>query len=152
MTARHQGYLTRAQIGLNPPKSVTALNGRRMEGVAVHHGAGATPTTHTACITTWRAYQRMHMSDPRDPKVDIAYNYGVCPHGYVLEGRTWRYQPGANGIPWNSDDMVSFGRAIREGFLAVCTNDVERLTGQPARSVRHMIEENAGMLRAAAAG
>lgn len=51
------------------------------------------------------------------------------------------------GIPWNSDDMVSFGRAIREGFLEICTDDVERLTGRPARSVRRMIEENAQMLR-----
>jgi NAD(P)H dehydrogenase (quinone) len=55
-----------------------------------------------------------------------------------------------NGIPWNSDDMVSFGKAIREGFLELCSNDVERLTGRPARSVRQMIEENAEMLRAAA--
>ncbi|MEY4720874.1 MAG: hypothetical protein RIQ46_599 [Pseudomonadota bacterium] len=55
-----------------------------------------------------------------------------------------------NGIPWNSDDMVSFGRAIREGFLAIRSDDVERLTGRPARSVRRMIEENAAMLRAAA--
>jgi len=53
------------------------------------------------------------------------------------------------GIPWNSDDMVSFGRAIREGFLEVCSKDVERLTGRPARSVRQMIEENAQMLRSA---
>jgi hypothetical protein len=40
------------------------------------------------------------------------------------------------GVPWNSDDMVSFGRAIREGFLEICTDDVERLTGRPARSTR----------------
>jgi NAD(P)H dehydrogenase (quinone) len=52
------------------------------------------------------------------------------------------------GIPWNSDDMVTFGRAIREGFLAICSGDVERLTGRPARSVRQMIEDNAAMLRA----
>jgi NAD(P)H dehydrogenase (quinone) len=51
------------------------------------------------------------------------------------------------GIPWNSDDMVSFERAIREGFLDVCTDDVERLTGRRARSVRELIEANAGMLR-----
>jgi len=54
------------------------------------------------------------------------------------------------GIPWNSDDMVTFGQAIREGFLEICSYDVERLTGRPARSVRQMIEENAEMLRAAA--
>jgi len=52
------------------------------------------------------------------------------------------------GIPWNSDDMVSFERAIREGFLDVCTDDVERLTGRRARSVRELIEANADLLRA----
>lgn len=54
-----------------------------------------------------------------------------------------------SGIPWNSDDMVTFGQAIREGFLDICTGDVERLTGRPARSVRQMIEDNVEMLRAA---
>ena len=54
------------------------------------------------------------------------------------------------GIPWNSDDMVTFGRAIREGFLELCTDDVTRLLGRPARSVRAMIEANKDMLRAAA--
>jgi NAD(P)H dehydrogenase (quinone) len=54
------------------------------------------------------------------------------------------------GIPWNSDDMVTFGEAIREGFLELCSDDVLRLTGKPARSVRQMIEEHADMLRAAA--
>jgi NAD(P)H dehydrogenase (quinone) len=53
------------------------------------------------------------------------------------------------GIPWNSDDMVTFGQAIREGFLEVCTDDVERLTGRKARSVRAMIEANVEMLRGA---
>jgi NAD(P)H dehydrogenase (quinone) len=53
------------------------------------------------------------------------------------------------GIPWNSDDMVTFGQAIREGFLQVCSDDVERLTGRPARSVRQMIEDNVEMLRSA---
>lgn len=51
------------------------------------------------------------------------------------------------GLPWNSDDMVSFERAIREGFLDICTDDVERLTGRKPRSVRRLIEENADMLR-----
>jgi NAD(P)H dehydrogenase (quinone) len=51
------------------------------------------------------------------------------------------------GIPWNSNDMVSFERSIREGFLDVCTDDVLRLTGRPARSVRELIEANADFLR-----
>lgn len=51
-----------------------------------------------------------------------------------------------NGIPWNSDDMVSFGRAIREGFLELCSDDVQRLTGRPARSVRQLIEDHRALL------
>ena len=53
-------------------------------------------------------------------------------------------------IPWNSDDMVTFGAAIRGGFLAICSDDVERLLGRPARSVRQMIADNVEMLRGAA--
>jgi NAD(P)H dehydrogenase (quinone) len=53
------------------------------------------------------------------------------------------------GIPWNSDDMVTFGAAIREGYLELCTQDVFKLTGKPARSVRQMIEDNRDMLRRA---
>ena len=52
------------------------------------------------------------------------------------------------GIPWNSDDMVSFERAIREGHLDICNNLVEQLTGRKARSVRAMLEANAQLLRA----
>jgi NAD(P)H dehydrogenase (quinone) len=33
-------------------------------------------------------------------------------------------------IPWSSDDMVSFGRSIREGYFDVLTDHVERLTGR----------------------
>ncbi len=51
------------------------------------------------------------------------------------------------GIPWNSDDMVSFERSIREGWLDVCTDDVELLTGRKPRSVRQLIEKNVGLLR-----
>ena len=57
-----------------------------------------------------------------------------------------------NGIPWNSDDMVTFGEAIRKGFLDLRTDDVETLTGRKARSVREMVEANKDMLVAAAKG
>jgi NAD(P)H dehydrogenase (quinone) len=53
-------------------------------------------------------------------------------------------------IPWNSDDMVSFERSIREGFLDICTDDVERLTGHKARSVQQMIDAHRELLRQAA--
>jgi NAD(P)H dehydrogenase (quinone) len=54
-----------------------------------------------------------------------------------------------SGIPWNSDDMVSFEAAIRGGWLDILSDDVERLTGHKPRSVRQMIEANASFLREA---
>jgi len=36
--------------------------------------------------------------------------------------------------------VASFGRAIREGYLASCTDVVARLTGKPARTLRAVIE------------
>jgi NAD(P)H dehydrogenase (quinone) len=53
------------------------------------------------------------------------------------------------GIPWNSEDMVSFERAIREGCLDICTDDVQRLTGRRARSVRDLIQANTSLLKGA---
>lgn len=45
----------------------------------------------------------------------------------------------ANGFPWNSDDMVSFEAAVRDGHFAILSDDVERLTGTPPRSLRDML-------------
>ena len=41
--------------------------------------------------------------------------------------------------PWSSDDMVSFERAIREGFFDVISNDVEKLTGKKPRPLREVL-------------
>ncbi|MCC6201942.1 MAG: NAD(P)H-binding protein [Gammaproteobacteria bacterium] len=53
------------------------------------------------------------------------------------------------GIPWNSNDMVTFEASIRGGHFAVLSNDVEHLTGRKPRSVRQLIELHAAMLQAA---
>lgn len=57
-----------------------------------------------------------------------------------------------NAIPWSSDDMVSVERAVREGYLAVISDDVERLTGRKPRSVRDFAEERSADLKAACGG
>lgn len=54
-----------------------------------------------------------------------------------------------SGVPWNSNDMVSFEAAIRGGHFAIISDDVEKLTGRKARNVRQLIEANAALLRAA---
>jgi NAD(P)H dehydrogenase (quinone) len=42
-------------------------------------------------------------------------------------------------IPWSSDDMVSFGRSIREGFFDVLTDHVERITGRKPKPLRDVL-------------
>lgn len=47
----------------------------------------------------------------------------------------------AAGLPAPAVQLiVSFGEAVRRGFLAKVTSDVQALTGKPARSVREVLE------------
>lgn len=41
-----------------------------------------------------------------------------------------------DGVPWCSDDMVSFERTIREGYFAIISDDVEKLTGHKPQALR----------------
>lgn len=45
-------------------------------------------------------------------------------------------------IPWCSTDMVSFDRAIREGYFNVLTDHVQRLSGHPPRSLHEVMMAN----------
>lgn len=47
--------------------------------------------------------------------------------------------------PWSSDDMVSFERAIREGFFAVLSDHVRTLTGKPPRPLHDVLVQYQGM-------
>jgi NAD(P)H dehydrogenase (quinone) len=42
-------------------------------------------------------------------------------------------------IPWSSEDMVTFGRSIREGFFDVLTEHVEGITGRKPRALRDIM-------------
>ncbi len=53
------------------------------------------------------------------------------------------------GVPWSSDDMVTFERAIRTGHLAVISDDVKKLTGREPQSVHSVLLERASALRGA---
>lgn len=55
-------------------------------------------------------------------------------------------------IPWPSEEMVSFERAIREGHFAVLSDDVEKLTGHQPRSLRQVFEQHAAAILAVGAG
>jgi len=56
-----------------------------------------------------------------------------------------------NNFPWNSDDMVSFEIAVRDGHFAILSNDFERLTGLRPKSLRTLLEQHREAIMAAAA-
>ena len=88
-------FVTRSGWDAKPPKSAYSALGT-VRGVVIHHGASPTPTDHGSCSDTVRAYQNTHLNHPTEPYIDIAYNFLVCPHGHVYEGRGW-HRGGANG-------------------------------------------------------
>ena len=45
-------------------------------------------------------------------------------------------------IPWASEGMVTFGQSIREGFMDVLSDDVERITGRAPRTLRSVFEQH----------
>jgi NAD(P)H dehydrogenase (quinone) len=42
-------------------------------------------------------------------------------------------------IPWSSEDMVTFGRSIREGFFDIRSDSVERITGRKPIPLREIM-------------
>ncbi|MEL1251406.1 SDR family oxidoreductase [Aurantiacibacter gilvus] len=47
-------------------------------------------------------------------------------------------------IPWASEGMVTFGKSIREGFMDVDSDDVERITGNKPRTLKSVFEQYQG--------
>jgi NAD(P)H dehydrogenase (quinone) len=49
---------------------------------------------------------------------------------------------------WGSEEMMSYERAIREGYFAIASHHVKLLTGRPARSLREVYEATRSQLPA----
>jgi NAD(P)H dehydrogenase (quinone) len=57
--------------------------------------------------------------------------------------REYQEDMSSSPIPWNSDDMVSFSRAIRLGHMSSLSDAVQLLSGRAPRSMRSVLEEAA---------
>ncbi|MFM9796513.1 peptidoglycan recognition protein family protein [Streptomyces turgidiscabies] len=131
--------VTRAQLGW--PASA-APSQATTNGVKVHYEGTEVSTRlltdHAACIAEWKAIRASHLANTEENYSDIAYNYGACPHGYLLEGRGLGRRTGANGnqtlnkahyaivglvgdegLTEPTDDMLS---AIRDGIELLRAN------------------------------
>jgi hypothetical protein len=97
--------VTRAAWGARKPRSVTPLDPDDFKGAAVHYTAMDADRVwdHHDCASRVRGVQRFHM-DTRGWQ-DIAYNFLVCQHGYVFEGRGWGVR--SAGQTWGNDSHVA---------------------------------------------
>lgn len=69
-------------------------------GVAIHYVGGKgklTPSSHKKCANIVKSIQTGHLNNKAEGYIDIAYNFLVCTHGYVYEGRGLHRRSGANG-------------------------------------------------------
>jgi hypothetical protein len=95
--------VTRSEWGAKSPKSVTKLAGKNVRGMAIHYsgGAGERKVDHNSCPKIVRGIQAYHMVTQK--WTDIAYNFLVCWHGWVFEGRGWDVRSAANGTNYGND-------------------------------------------------
>lgn len=140
--------VTRAQWGARAPKRITRgnLNAHstgHWNGPTVKVG-GSTGWAHSKCAALVRGIQNFHM-DGRGWS-DIAYNFVVCQHGYVFEGRGLNVVNGANGtnsgnrsshaIMWMAGPGNRFTDGEKAGFKA-CVDYVGRKTSAPNDAIGH---------------
>lgn len=99
--------IARDEWGARPPKrrdTATLSKGQQIHWSAV---PGA-KDPHTECFKQMRGMQNYHM----DTKgwLDIAYNFVVCKHGYIFEGRGFGVRNGAGG-----------SSEANTNYLAICS-------------------------------
>lgn len=101
-------FVNRASFGWGPTAAGYAPC---RNGLVIHYNGGNTGLyrkPHSSCVSYWKNTRRFHMSGRG--WLDIGYSFGVCPHGFVFEGRGWQKnqaaQPGGN-TTWTSCTLMS---------------------------------------------
>ncbi len=119
------------------------------KGFVLHHNgppASCVGKSHTRCIAFWNAVKAYHQQ--KWPKSnDIAYSFGVCPHGVQFTGRGWDRNQFANG----SDDVgVNDGKDSEWYTVLVFLGGDEAPTDAMVDGVISLIDEGRTSKRCAA--
>lgn len=103
MTAQIKGLVQRSEIGLVAPDSRQAFEPPIIGGTSHWEGTRLWGSLwqlgHATCVVKWRGIQQFHM---RNGYADIAYNIGVCVHGFVFILRGLHVRSGANGTNYSN--------------------------------------------------
>ena len=118
-------------------------------GFTIHHNgppANCLGQPHSRCVSFWDAVRAFHTNPEPVGKgwSDIAYSFGVCPHGERLVGRGWDRQQWANGT-----DMVGADDGDDRDWYSVLvfvggdtsTNNTEPPTREMVAATAALIEQ-----------
>jgi len=108
--------VSRAEWGARAPTSITYIS-HPIPRYFVHHSAGGSCTTQTACMSTVRGIQNYHMNS--NGWADIGYNFLVGEDGNAYEGRGWD-RVGAHSPNYNSNAL---GVCVMGTFMTVNPNN-----------------------------
>lgn len=134
--------VTRPDLGWPASAAPTQTTAK---GVKVHYeGTDVSRdllTDHVLCIAEWKAIRASHLANKEENYSDIAYNYGACPHGYLLEGRGIGKRTGANGNqPLNRAHYAICGLVGSEGL----TQPTDAMLGALRDGIELLREHGAG--------
>ena len=89
-------YVSRAELGW--PASAAPDQAVPVKGFKIHYEGTPVPVVeHSKCAGRWTAIRNSHLANTAEGYSDVAYNWAVCNHGTIYEGRGWGKQTGANG-------------------------------------------------------
>jgi hypothetical protein len=134
--------VTREQLGWPASAAPTQTS---TKGVKVHYEGTEVSTKlltdHAACIAEWKAIRKSHLANKQENYSDIAYNYGACPHGFLLEGRGIGKRTGANGNqPLNQAHYAICGLVGSEGL----TKPTDEMLGAIRDGIELLRQHGAG--------
>jgi hypothetical protein len=118
------------------------------KGFVIHHNgppAGCVGKSHDRCEAFWNGVRNYHVRTKG--WTDIAYSFGVCPHGTVFTGRGWSKAQWANGSDQVGDDdgrdsewytvLAFVGGGEQGGFHT--GSPEEKVTAQMESGLRELI-------------
>ncbi|MFC5212581.1 N-acetylmuramoyl-L-alanine amidase [Streptomyces coerulescens] len=134
--------VTRTQLGW-PASAAPAQSSTK--GVKVHYEGAPVSLKllddHDLCIAKWKAIRKDHLANEEENYSDIAYNYGACPHGHLLEGRGLDKRTGANG-----------NQALNRAHYAICGLVGSEGLTKPTDAMLGAIHDGIELLRRHGAG
>jgi hypothetical protein len=89
-------FISRKELGW--PASAAPQKTRPTKGVKIHYeGTPVSVQDHSHCKAHWTSIRNSHLANKAEGYSDVAYNFAVCRHGTVMEGRGIGFRTGANG-------------------------------------------------------